>query len=135
MISRKLVSVVLMLVLVLAVGGNIASADDGSKLKKEFLKKGTGVSGLMGGRPNNLHSVLYDQTGGASGNGAPSQDFEAAFDVYDSNGADDFTVTDAGWAIDGISVVGSTNGFDASTDLNVWFYTDGGGVPGSLICS
>ena len=39
--------------------------------------------------------LLYDQTDSAGGNGAPDQDFEAAFDGYDAEGADDF---DVDWA-------------------------------------
>src|SRR3954469_18818002 len=53
--------------------------------------------------PTNAHipdsSVLYDQSGIADGI-APAQDFQSTFDAYDSEGADDFVVSDpAGWTV------------------------------------
>ena len=57
--------------------------------------------------PNQAHlsvgTVLYDQTGVAE-NGAPAQNFQSAYDPYDSVGADDFVVTDAeGWTVSGFN--------------------------------
>lgn len=80
--------------------------------------------------------VLYDQVGDASGNGVPDQDFEAAYDVYDAEGADDFDVDwPDGWDVSGINTVGTTGG--AATAVNVTFYTDNGGTPtgGAEVCS
>lgn len=82
--------------------------------------------------------LLYDQTDNASSNGAPDQDFEAAFDLYDSEGADDFVVTDpSGWTVEEINTVGTT-GTPGSATTNVTFYTNaaGGGnpdLPGSAV--
>ena len=75
--------------------------------------------------------VLYDQSGGVV-NGAPSQNFESSFDQYDSQGADDFVVTDAGgWTLSGFNFqVSPGSGADPSTatyDIDV--FTDAGGVP------
>lgn len=74
--------------------------------------------------------VLYDQTGlPPSGNGAPAQNFEAAFDAYDSEGADDFIVVAPGWSIESLTVVGTQSTGGAPTSVNVDFYPDNGGVP------
>lgn len=72
--------------------------------------------------------VLYDQTGSAAGNGAPIQNFEAAFDAYDSEGADDFVVPAAGWTITQFNLV-STVGTPLATTAAVSVYPDAGGVP------
>ena len=42
--------------------------------------------------PNGGEVVLYDQTDSAGADGFPVQNFEASFDAYDSEGADDFVV-------------------------------------------
>lgn len=80
--------------------------------------------------------VLYDQSDDASGNGAPDQDFEAAYDVYDSEAADDFDVDwPDGWDISGVNTVGTSGG--PATDVTVTFYADNGGTPlgGAEVCS
>lgn len=81
--------------------------------------------------------VLYDQTGSPSGNGAPDQDFEAAFDAYDSEGADDFDVTfPDGWTVDGVGVIGTQSLGGTPTAINIFFYDDAAGLPGAApICS
>ncbi len=72
--------------------------------------------------------VLYDQTDNASGNGAPDQDFEAAYDAYDSEGADDFVVTSpTGWEIEEVNTVGTSGGGSDSVAVN--FYPDNAGFP------
>ena len=74
--------------------------------------------------------ILYDQTGlPPSGNGAPAQNFEAAFDAYDSEGADDFVVAAPGWTIEQITVVGTQSIGGAPASVNVDFYADAGGTP------
>ena len=81
--------------------------------------------------------VLYDQTDSAAGNGVPDQDFEAAFDAYDSEAADDFDVTFMdGWIIQQINTVGTT-GTPGGALVDVNFYTDNGGTPlgGMNVCS
>ena len=52
--------------------------------------------------------VLYDQTNNPGTNGFPSQDFEAANDAYDNQGADDFVIPagDVSWTIDEVYVHG-----------------------------
>lgn len=84
--------------------------------------------------------VLYDQTDNASGNGAPDQDFEAAFDGYDSEGADDFDVDwPDGWIVQQVNTVGSLSagGVPGGAVVDVTFYTDNGGTPlgGAVVCT
>lgn len=74
--------------------------------------------------------VLFDQTAGSTGNGAPNQDFEDAFDAYDNEAADDFVVNAVeGWQVLSVSTVGtqSTGGTPAS--VSITFYGDNGGTP------
>jgi hypothetical protein len=87
-------------------------------------------------QPNGLGTVLYAQQSNDSGVGIVSQDFgDPGFDVYDAQGADDFTVP-AGqtWTVKIVGVTGVYfNGFGPATTMNVTFYQDGGGTPGSVI--
>lgn len=91
------------------------------------MNKAAGVGGTINsveGAP----TLLYDQNNNASGNGAPDQDFEAAFNAYDSRGADDFEVTFAGgWVVEQVTTVGTTGG--ATTSVDVQFLADAAGFP------
>jgi len=84
-----------------------------------------------------MATVLYDQTDNAGANGAPDQDFEASFDAYDAEGADDFNVDwPDGWVIQQVNTVGTTGTpGGALVDVNV--YSDNSGTPlgGSMVCS
>ncbi len=82
-------------------------------------------------------SVLYDQTDNASGDGAPVQNFETAYDAYDGEGADDFVVPAGGWTLTEADLVTSTNGpFTGTTTATVNIYPDAAGAPGaSPVCS
>ena len=87
--------------------------------------------------------TAYPEGGGAlytqlpvAGNGAPDQNFEAAYDVYDSEGADDFTIPGGEiWNITEIFTAGTNapppGGVSASVDIV--FYEDAGGVPGAPV--
>ena len=57
--------------------------------------------------PRAPQAVLYDQTSSPAGNGAPDQDFEADYDAYDSEGADDFVVPAGGWVIQSVDTIGT----------------------------
>ncbi|MBI4916794.1 MAG: proprotein convertase P-domain-containing protein [Acidobacteria bacterium] len=84
------------------------------------------------------HAVLYDQTDSAGTNGFPSQDFEASNDLYDNQGADDFVipVADGSWTIDEVYVLGSYSAGGGPTPaVNVYFYQDAGGLPGTQVYS
>ena len=80
-------------------------------------------------------TLLYDQTSGDAGVAIVSQDFtDAGFDIYDSQGADDFVVPASGWHIQAIQVVGVYfNGPGPSTEQHLYVYRDAGGLPGALL--
>lgn len=92
--------------------------------------------GSSGGVPtlSGAAVTLWDQTDMASGNGAPDQDFEAAYDVYDAEGADDFVVPGGvQWTIEEIATVGTQGAGGAATSVDITFYQDNGGLPGAAI--
>ncbi len=77
--------------------------------------------------------VLYDQTDNPGVNSISSQDFEASFDAYDNQAADDFVVP-AGetWTIDMVEVAGVYfNGTGPAPAVNVYFYNNAGTLPGA----
>ncbi|HSD62336.1 MAG TPA: T9SS type A sorting domain-containing protein [Ignavibacteriaceae bacterium] len=96
---------------------------------------------LMGkGTPvfhNVSRDVLYEQMTNFGTNSLVSQNFEAAFDAYDDQGADDFEVP-AGfiWTVESIDVLGVYfNGAGPANSVNVWFFADNAGLPGSEVYS
>lgn len=78
--------------------------------------------------------VLVDQTTTPSGTGWTSQDFEAAFNAYDNQGADDFTATGPGFLVNEVVAPGFNQGVPVP-GMNIQFFTNAGGVPGTLICN
>lgn len=114
------------LAIALALGGGVGTAS------AQVADAGVGggpVTPAGGADP-----ILYDQTDNASGNGAPDQDFEAGYDTYDSEGADDFMVTDStGWLVTGVDTVGTT-GTPGAAMVNISFLADSGGAPGAVVC-
>ena len=80
-------------------------------------------------------AVLYDQTANVNAN-ATSQNFEAAYNAYDNQAADDFVVTaGSGWNVTTVFAPGTystTHGTPAS--MRVTFFADAGGFPGATIC-
>ncbi len=84
-------------------------------------------------------TTLYNQTANWSLGLSSVQNFEAAYDVYDAEGADDFVVTWAdGWNIEQVGAIagywGATPGGPAAS-INLALYSDGSGLPGSAICT
>ncbi len=85
---------------------------------------------------NAIAAVLYDQINNASGNSTNSQNYEATYDTFDNEGADDFVVP-AGrvWTIDtvNIRVIDSTTG---AFTANVTFYANSGtNFPAAAVCT
>ena len=78
--------------------------------------------------------VLLDQTGQFSGQGWTSQDFEAAFNAYDNQGADDFVVPAPGWSINEVVAPGFNQGIPVPA-MNIQFFSNGAGIPGAVICN
>ena len=99
------------------------------------------AAGAGGGAPlaySGPNVVLYDQTNNVGTNGFPSQDFEAANDAYDNQGADDFVIPagDGSWTINEVYVLGSYSAAGGPAPaVSVFFYQDAGGVPGTQVYS
>ncbi len=96
--------------------------------------KASGRTGVLPGSSNSPTALLYSQFDSPAGNGVPDQDFEAAFNAYDSETADDFIVTDpTGWTINEVRTVGtlSAGGIAGGATLKVTFHSNsaGGGDP------
>lgn len=84
--------------------------------------------------------VLYDQYDNQA-DAAPteilSQDYEAAYDTFDSLAADDFVVPSGqSWSISGVDVDGGYQFGGPAFSVNVYFYANGAGdLPGPLVAS
>ena len=81
--------------------------------------------------------ILYDQTDNVGTNGFPSQNFEASFDAYDNQGADDFVVPAAEtWTIETVDILGSYSvGGGPVPNVDVFIYDDAAGLPGTQVYS
>lgn len=112
-----------------------ASAHAGAAMSPSANATGTTEFGPQHS-PLGTPSVLYDQTGSPASNGAPDQDFEDAFNAYDSEGADDFEVTDStGWTITGVNTVGTT-GLAGGATVRVNFHSNSAtDFPDAIECS
>jgi len=87
-------------------------------------------------QPPHPTGVLYSQNDNDNGVGIVSQNFEAEFDVFDSQDADDFVVPDTGhpWQITGVTVTGVYfNGSGPAASETVTLYKDANGVPGDVV--
>jgi hypothetical protein len=75
--------------------------------------------------------TLYDQNINDNGVGIVSQNFNSSVSIYDSQGADDFTVPKGHtWTIKEVDVSGVYfNGSGPATSEEVQFYKDKGGLP------
>ena len=93
--------------------------------------KAAGRTGALPVSSDGVAALLYGQNDSPAANGVPDQDFEASFDAYDAEAADDFVVTDpTGWTIDEVRTVGTTGTAGAAT-VKVTFHSNsaGGGDP------
>ncbi len=81
-------------------------------------------------------AVLYDQTDNPGANSITSQEFDAANSIFDNQAADDFVVpaSDGGWAVEEVYVAGVYfNGPGPTPLVDVYFYEDSAGLPGSQL--
>jgi hypothetical protein len=77
-------------------------------------------------------AILWDQTDLAATNASPDQDFEAIYDAYDCNAADDFVVPASGWSISRVNTLGVyTAGDGPAASVDVIISADAAGVPGA----
>ena len=82
--------------------------------------------------------VLYEQMANFGPNSLTSQNFEAVYDTFDNQIADDFIipVEDESWTIESVEVLGIYfNGTGPATSVNIWIYNDSLGLPGSIAAS
>ena len=89
--------------------------------------------------------ILYDQMNNPAPTPPPppsngvitSQDYEPKFDNYDSFAADDFVIPPFQiWNITGVDVIGESSEPPVPPDsFHVFFYTDSGTLPGTLVAS
>ena len=89
---------------------------------KSLVKKSNGV-------------VLYEQLNNFGSNGITSQNFETIYDSYDNQVADDFIIPvgDDSWTIESVEVPGVYfNGTGPASSVNIWFYNDNLGLPGTI---
>jgi len=79
--------------------------------------------------------TLYDQYDNAGTIATSSQNYEVSLNAYDDELAEDFVVTDSsGWMVNQVEVDGQYfNGPGPATSVNVRFYVDSSGLPGSLV--
>src|SRR5207342_1246300 len=76
-------------------------------------------------RPKAPNVVLYDQYDNDSLNGTSSQNFEADFDAYDDETADDFVVPGGEtWNVNQVDAAGQYSAAGPMTSANVNFYSD-----------
>lgn len=123
--------------MILAVGTLFASSTlgqaSGAGLAPNLVAHGT----ARVASPAAADALLYSQNDSDSGVGIVSQNFEASLDIYDAQGADDFTVP-AGfkWGVQAVIVTGVYfNGPGPAVSETVSFYKNSGGLPGALISS
>jgi hypothetical protein len=97
---------------------------------------GTGATPTPSPTPTPGATFVYDQTDNSSGVAVISQNFEALYDAYDDQAADDFLVpaSDGSWTIQNIQIPGQYwAGTGPLASVNVWFYQDSGSLPGSQV--
>jgi hypothetical protein len=90
----------------------------------------------MPSAPKYPQVILYDQYNNPGPNASSSQDFEAAFDPFDDELADDFIVPGGqSWSVESVDADGVYfNGLGPALSFNVRFYTNAGGnLPGTLV--
>ena len=128
------------LILAIIVGLVISITSYGqNRNSKEILLNAKGDSHLVSNyQTDNTQLVYYDQTTGTvAGTGPASQDFEASFDTYDNQAADNFTIpASTTWTINQVVIGGSYfNGVGPALSFNVFFYSDASGIPGTQVYS
>jgi type IX secretion system substrate protein/carboxypeptidase family protein len=99
----------------------------------QIMTIGPTAKGIQGATDN--RAMLYDQISNPGTNGGvTSQDFETAYNAYDAESADDFTVPPgAPWIIDNVQILGSYSTTGPCNLANIRFFTDNAGMPGTLI--
>lgn len=79
-------------------------------------------------------AVCASNLGAPSGNGIGSQDFEAAFNAYDDQGAADFTLTQK-CKVQKVVASGQFSASGPVASTQGYIYKNNGGLPGGLKCT
>lgn len=113
------------LALATSFAGTASAADSGISV----AGKGGAVS-----IPATAAGTCYSNLEGDTGTALTSQNFEASFDQYDGEIADDVKVGKKGCKIKSIDVVGQYyNGFGPADSITLTFYKNKKGMPGSVV--
>ena len=137
------------LVLVTALVGSAGAAGKSSRVPSAALAppphtatgtRGGSLRAIRGHRlskPKAPAVVLYDQYDNIGANSTSSQNFEASFDAYDDELADDFVVPSGQtWNINQVDAAGVYyNGAGPAASVNLRFYDNAGGLPGSNVAT
>jgi hypothetical protein len=135
------------LVFVTALVGSAGAAGKSSRVPSAGTRAST-ATGTRGGslrairghrlsRPKAPAVVLYDQYDNIGTNSTSSQNFEASFDAYDDELADDFVVPSGQtWNINQLDAAGVYyNGAGPAASVNLRFYDNASGLPGANIAT
>jgi hypothetical protein len=135
--TKGVLDVRLRILTILAIGGLLASS--ASLAQASSARPSLAGHGRVVKAAAPALTVLYDQNDSDSGNGFTSQNFEASFDAFDNQGADDFVVpSGVKWKVKQVNVTGvysncTPPACGPAVSENVSFYRNAGGLPGALI--
>ena len=118
----------------------VPSASTGAATATATGTRGKSQRANRGHRPSKPKApavVLYDQYDNIGANSTSSQNFEASFDIYDSELADDFVVPSGQtWNINQVDAAGVYyNGAGPAASVNLRFYDNAGGLPGGNVAT
>ena len=122
---------VLIVITIVAVVAALALPAAAAPSRRPTTSAGGGGGGGASGGPSALAVTLYDQLDNDSADGVTSQNFEADFDSFDAQAADDFVIP-AGetWSITDLTIPGV--GAGGMPSANVWFHANSGTLPGAV---
>jgi PQQ-like domain len=116
-----------------------AAARDGASASSRTIGANSAAkqTNLSAPSPDTPDSLVKLFSNGSSGAPVSSQNFEAQYDAYDDQAADDFLVpVGHTWKVKQLIVLGHYyNGPGKAASENVSFYEDAGGLPGALEAS
>lgn len=109
------------------------SLDANAQLSSQHNHGNTSINSVV--TPSAGAVVLFDQISlTPRGNGTPDQNFEATFDSYDSEVADDFVVPGPEhWSLSQINILGSQGAGGTATSVDITIYSDNLGAPGAAV--
>jgi len=110
----------------------VASFGTGA-IARPSAKPAAAAKSKVGARPAHIAGTIYGQRDNDNGVGIVSQNFEATFDAYDSQGADNFKIKNKG-ILKEVDVDGAYfNGPGPATSVHVTIYKNASGKPGAVV--